>query len=121
MGDLLDLLSRASLLGLAIAAAWAGLQRGRLKNRDDTIAGLRGDLEDARKRVADRDAELVDRDAELNEKDNKINDLETTVKVATDMVTGEAHLVALGEQADEHHRIVMEKLGAILRNTEPRP
>lgn len=114
MSDWVDLLSRASLFGLALAAAWAGLQRGRIKNRDDTIAGLRGDLKDARDRVTDRDDEITEKDA-------KITDLETTVKVATDMVTGEAHLIALSDQADEHHRIVMQRLGDILRNTEHAP
>lgn len=94
-----SLLQSALVVGVIVAGAFAGLQRG-------TIQSLRGDNSDLRQRLDDRDKERA-------EDRGRIAELETAVRVLQDTVTAKDAIADLKGALNEHHGESMVELVAI--------
>lgn len=81
--------------------AEAAALRERLKDRDVTIDQLRREL-----------------DAEVAKCDTKVAALQSEIGVLSKVVTGEAHLAALQDQLDLHHKTALKELGTVEKTLE---
>jgi len=103
-GDWTGILQSALVVGVIVAGAFAGLQRG-------TIQSLRGDNSDLRQRLDDRDKERA-------EDRGRIAELETSVRVLQDTVTAKDAIADLQVSLNAHHGESMGELTAIREAVE---
>lgn len=105
--DFTSLLSAIAVVVALVAGGGLGLQRQR-------VTLLRSDLDDARKRVDDLRGVLVDAERERATDRTRIATLESDLRHAEQMVTGEAHWAKFGDQLTNHHTAAMKKQDAAL-------
>lgn len=97
--DWLTALQSALFVAVLVAGAFIGLQQG-------TVRTLRSSNEDLRNKRDDLEKDRAELKA-------KVSELEGAVSVLRATVTGEAHLVALSGQLDDHHTESMQLLDGI--------
>lgn len=110
----LTILSVASIAGI-------GLQRGRVVNARELLREEREDHDRTRLRLnnaeVDHAKEMADAKAELSAKDAEISSLGTEIVALQRVVTGEAHLVAIGDRIEDAI-VILKAIRAEQRRTK---